>query len=52
MKIRENRMYVVWICMAGFLAGILYANVLAADEIAGSGFFRSIFLDGFPAWRF
>ena len=40
MKIRENRMYVVWICMAGFLAGILYANVLAADEIAGIGIFQ------------
>ena len=47
MKIRENRMYVVWICMAGFLAGILYANVLAADEIAGIGIFQEYFLGRF-----
>ena len=29
--------------MAGFLAGILYANVLAADEIAGIGIFSGVF---------
>ena len=40
-------MYVVWICMAGFLAGILYANVLAADEIAGIGIFQEYFLGRF-----
>ena len=33
--------------MAGFLAGILYANVLAADEIAGIGIFQEYFLGRF-----
>ena len=45
MKIRENRMYVVWICMAGFLAGILYTNLLSRDYIASMGSFSDYFLE-------
>ena len=47
MRIRENRTYAVWICMAGFLAGIVYANLPARNEIADMGIFQEHFFSRF-----
>lgn len=44
MKIQENRKYFVLFCMLGFMAGILYANVLSGDYIASMGIFSDFFL--------
>lgn len=48
MKIQENRTYVVFICMTGFVIGIVYSNLLANQEIADMGIFHEYFLGRFP----
>lgn len=45
MKIQENRKFFVLFYMLGFMAGILYANVLAGDYIASMGIFSDFFLN-------
>ena len=45
MKIQENGKWFVLIYMAGFLAGILYANMIAKDYIASVGIFNDYFLE-------
>ena len=45
MKIRENKRLLVLCFMAGFLAGILYANLGAGDYIAGTGILDDFFLE-------
>ena len=47
MKIQENRTYVVFICMTGFVIGIVYSNFLARQEIADMGIFHEYFLGQF-----
>ena len=42
-KIQENRKFFVLFYMLGFMAGILYANVLAGDYIASMGIFSDFF---------
>lgn len=44
-KIQENRKFFVLFYMLGFMAGILYANVLAGDYIASMGIFSDFFLN-------
>lgn len=45
MKIRENKSYFVLCYMAGFFAGILYANLVSGDYIAGTGILDDYFLE-------
>ncbi|WP_346663676.1 stage II sporulation protein M [uncultured Merdimonas sp.] len=52
MKIREKGAYVLWICMAGFLVGIIYSNLIAKDEIVDMGIFQEYFLTRFTQTDF
>ncbi len=45
MKIREDGKYFVLCYMAGFLAGILYANLVSKDYIANTGILNDYFLE-------
>lgn len=45
MKILENKRYFVLFGMLGFLAGILYANLVSRDYIANMGVFNTYFLE-------
>ncbi len=45
MKIRENGKYFVLCYMAGFLAGILYANLVSKEYIASTGILDDFFLE-------
>lgn len=47
MKIQENRTYVVFLCMMGFVIGIMYSNLLSKQEIADMGIFHEYFLGQF-----
>ena len=44
MKIRESKRYFILFFMLGFLAGILYTNLLSKDYIASAGSFSNYFL--------
>lgn len=45
MKIRENRKYLILFCMLGFMAGIVYANLMSKDYITSMGIFNELFLN-------
>lgn len=45
MKILENKKYFVLFGMLGFLAGIVYANLISRDYIANMGIFNTYFLE-------
>lgn len=45
MKILENKKCFVLFYMSGFFAGILYANFVSKDYVAGMGIFNEFFLD-------
>lgn len=45
MKIRENKKWFVLCYMAGFFVGILYANLVSGDYIAGTGILDDYFLE-------
>ncbi len=45
MKIRQRRKYIMAFYMAGFLIGILYANMAAKQYITSTGFFSEYFLN-------
>lgn len=44
MKIQENKKYLLLIYMIGFMAGILFANLISKDYIASMGIFHDFFL--------
>ncbi len=44
MRIRENKKFLALFCMAGFLVGIVYANLMSKDLTAGMGIFNEYFL--------
>ncbi len=44
MRLRGNGRYFILFFMAGFLLGILYANVVAKDYVAAMGMFNEYFL--------
>ena len=45
MRIHENKKFLIIFCMLGFLAGIVYANLMSEDTIAGMGIFSEFFLN-------
>ena len=45
MRIRESKRCFILFCMLGFLAGILYTNLLSRDYIASMGSFSDYFLE-------
>lgn len=45
MRIQENKKFLAVFCMLGFLAGIIYANLMSKDYIASIGIFNDFFLD-------
>ena len=45
MRIQENKKFLAVFCMLGFLAGIIYANLMSKDYIASIGIFSDFFLD-------
>lgn len=44
MRIQESKKHFILFYMAGFLIGILYANILSGDYIASMGIFSEFFL--------
>ncbi len=44
MQIQENKKYLLLLYMLGFMAGILSANLISKDYIAGMGIFNEFFL--------
>ena len=49
MRIHENKKFLIIFCMLGFLAGIVYANLMSEDTIAGMGIFSEFFLNQYSA---
>lgn len=45
MRIRENKRFLVLFCMLGFFVGIVYANLISEDYVAGMGIFSDFFLE-------
>ena len=45
MRIHVNKKFLIIFCMLGFLAGIVYANLMSEDTIAGMGIFSEFFLN-------
>ena len=45
MRIRESKRCFILFCMLGFLAGIMYTNLLSRDYIASMGSFSDYFLE-------
>ena len=44
-RIHENKKFLIIFCMLGFFAGIIYANLMSEDTIAGMGIFSEFFLN-------
>lgn len=48
-RIQEGKKYFALYCMAGFFAGILYANLLSRDYITSMGILNEYFLNQYTA---
>lgn len=49
MKVQQNKAYIAVVCLLGFFAGILYANIVSNQIFRTSGIFSEYFLSQYPS---